>query len=60
MLLWLPAIFAIALAHRELKRIKQGHAPEAGQAFASMARGLGWFVTVVGAGGFLLWFFQRN
>jgi len=48
MLLWFPAVIAIPLASRELRRIASGEAPQAGHAFATMARGLGWFVTVVG------------
>jgi hypothetical protein len=55
MLLWVPAIIAIPLAHHELARIKRGEAPEAGHAFASMARGLGWFITALGAVALWLW-----
>lgn len=49
LVLWLPCFIALPLAYRELKRIKEGRSPEAGQAFASMARGLAWFE--LGAGG---------
>lgn len=58
MLLWLPGIFAIVLANRELARIKEGHAPEAGRDFVSLARGLGWFEALVGGAGIAVWLYR--
>lgn len=49
LLLWVPALVAFPLAQRELERIAQGRAPEAGRDFASLARALAGFVGVVGA-----------
>ena len=59
MLLWVPGLFAIPLASRELQRIKAGEASEAGRDFASLARGLGWFDAVVGGIGIAVWVWRE-
>lgn len=57
-LLWVPGIFAIVLASRELERIAAGQAPEAGRDFAGLARGLGWVEVVVGVVAAAVWLFR--
>jgi hypothetical protein len=58
LVLWLPGIAAIVLANRELKRVERGEAPEASKDFATLARTLGWFDAVVGAGAIAVQLFR--
>ena len=40
---FIPGVFALVLAQREISAIERLEAPAAGESFARMARTIGWF-----------------